>query len=409
MQKCRICYSNLTQELINLGKSPIANSFVPINKKDHTEKFLPLVVYICNKCFLAQIQEYVKPESIFNKNYAYFSSTSKSWTTHCEKYSINVMEKYNLNSKSHVVEIASNDGYLLQYFLKYNIKVTGVEPATNSATLAIKKNIYTENIFFNEKNSKVILKKRGPADLIIANNVLAHVPDIHDFIAGFKILLAEEGVITFEFPHLLKLIKYTQFDTIYHEHYSYLSINPLILLFTKHNLKIFDIEEISTHGGSLRIHVSHDKAKFKIKKSVKKVIEDEYNFGLTKEKTYIYFRKTVEKIKKETKDFFEKAKNDKKYIVGYGAPAKGNTFLNYCEINQNDIKFTVDNNIIKQNTLLPGTKIPVYESEKLEKIQADYIFILPWNLKEEIIKQIKSKLNYKVKFITAIPKLKIFS
>ncbi len=408
MQKCRICSSNLTKELINLGKSPIANSFIPINKKMHPENFMPLKVLLCDNCGLAQLKEYEKPENIFNDNYAYFSSFSDSWLSHCKKYAEEVIKLYNIKSDSHVVEIASNDGYMLQYFQKKNIKVTGVEPAKNCADVARNKNIYTENIFFTKQNAANVLKKRGYADLIIANNVLAHVPDINDFISGFKILLAKDGVITFEFPHLLKLIKHNQFDTIYHEHYSYLSVKPLLFLFQKHNLMIFKIEELSTHGGSLRIYVSHKKAKFKIDKSVNDILMSEITYGLFDKNRLANFKKITENIKINTKKFFKEARINNKTVIGYGAPAKGNTFLNYCGISNKDIKFTVDKNVTKQNTLLPGTKIPVYGVDMINSVKADYIFILPWNLKDEITEQITENINYSVNFVIAIPELKIY-
>ena len=408
MKKCRICYSTLKKELINLGMSPIANSFIPFKKNNQAETYFPLKVLICNTCYLAQLDESEKPENIFNNNYAYLSSYSNSWLDHSKKYAEEVIKKYNLTASSHVVEIASNDGYMLQYFLKHNIKVTGIEPATNCAEAARKKNIYTENLFFTKANASFIVKKHGKANLMIANNVLAHVPNMHDFISGFKIMLSKEGVITFEFPHLLQLIKNNQFDTIYHEHYSYLSLKPLIDLFNKHQLRVFDVKNLNTHGGSLRIYVCHTKAKHLDNTNIVNVLNKETAFGLWKESTYKNFRNQVLLIKENTIKFFMETRKKNQVIVGYGAPAKGNTFLNYCGIGKDYIQFTVDKSKTKQNTFLPGTRIPVYDIDKLKTVKPDYIFILPWNIKEEIASQIRNNYDYPVKFVTAIPKLKIF-
>ncbi|OUV61233.1 MAG: hypothetical protein CBC82_06810 [Cellvibrionales bacterium TMED122] len=408
MVRCRICNNEDFIELIDLGISPLANSLLKNKKEIKKEYLLPLKALVCRKCYLVQLSKKANPKKIFNKNYLYYSGYSNTWKKHCKKYSKKIIKRFSLTNLSHVLEVGSNDGSMLENFSSENIKVSGVDPSVSCNEISRKKNIYTIDSFFSKTVAKKIVKTRGKADLIIANNVLAHVPDLHDFIWGFETMLNCNGIITFEFPHLYSLIKKNQFDTIYHEHYSYLSIKPLQKLFKMYDLKIFDIEKISTHGGSLRVFVCKNNSSHSIRTSVCNVIKEEKVFGLYNLRTYKEFSKKIEKIKADTLKFFNNASKKNKKIVAYGAPAKGNTFLNFCNIKAKNIIFTVDKNKMKQKKLLPGTHIPVYGPEKLLQIKPDYIFILPWNLKNEIYEEVNSIIDYKVKFIIAIPKLNIF-
>lgn len=405
MLKCRVCETKINNPFLSLGKSPLSNSYVSYEDLDKAEIFFPLDLYFCPKCFLVQIGAYEKIENIFSADYAYYSSYSKSWLKHCKNYTSSVINRFNLNKNSFVMEIASNDGYLLQYFKEKNIPCLGVEPAEGVAKVAIEKGINTDITFFNEMYSKSLSKK---PDLMIANNVLAHNPEVDNFVEGFKLALNNTGVITIEFPHLLQLIKNNQFDTVYHEHYSYFSINAAKYLFEKHDLEIFDVDEIETHGGSLRLYIKHkDDLSKKISDTVNLLINKEVDFGLTDSDFYLEFKNKVESVKRDLLKSLIDLKNQNKKIVGYGAPAKGNTLLNYCGIRTDFIDYTVDLNPNKQNKFLPGTNIPIFSPEQIAKDKPDYILILPWNIKEEIINQLSYVREWNCKFIVPIPQLEI--
>jgi|TARA_B110000495_G_scaffold113549_1_gene98287 SAM-dependent methyltransferase len=404
---CRGCGNHLSNIFIDLGKSPLANSYLKKKEINKKEKIFPLKVFVCKKCYFVQLPEFENPKKIFSE-YAYFSSFSSEWVAHARDYVDMITKKLKLNHKRLVMEIASNDGYLLQFFLKKKIPVLGIEPAKNIAKVAQKKGITTKVEFFGTKLALKLEQEGTKPDLIVANNVLAHVPKIHDFVEGLKIILNTNGVITIEVPHLLKLIKNIEFDTIYHEHYSYFSLNVLKDVFEKHNLTIFDVKEISTHGGSLRVFIKHEiNQKLKISKNVERLLNKEREEGLQKMETYENFEIQVNKVKKELIDFLENAKKNKKKVIAYGAPAKGNTLLNFSNITNDLIEFTVDKNPYKQKRFLPGSHIPIKKPEMIMKTNPDFILILPWNIKYEIIKQIKNMKKWEGKFVIPIPKLKI--
>ena len=407
MNKCRFCGSVLELTFVDLGMSPLCESYLNENELNRVEPFYPLHLYVCENCFLVQLQEYVDPEEIFTE-YAYFSSYSQSWLEHAKRYSENMVKRFKINQNSFVVEIASNDGYLLQNFIENKIPVLGIEPAANVAKVAMEKNINTMVEFFSEKLAEEIIKNNEKADLIIGNNVLAQVPDLNDFIKGVKTLLAPNGIITFEFPHLMHLVKQRQFDTIYHEHFSYFSFYTIEKIFSYHGLKIFDVKELKTHGGSLRIYGCHieDSTKL-ISKNVDRLRNNEIVEGISKVEYYTNFQEEIFALKREILDFFIKAKEKNKIICGYGAPGKGNTLLNFCGIRTDFLEFTVDRNPYKQGKFLPGTHIPIYSPEKIAERKPDYIFILPWNLKDEIINQLSFTGKWGAKFIIPIPKIEI--
>ncbi len=406
---CRYCESELTQNFIDLGMSPLSNSYLNAEQINKKEPFYPLHVFVCNNCLLVQLEEFESPQNIFT-NYAYFSSYSKTWLEYAQEYVNMMITRFSFDEKSQVIEIASNDGYLLQYFKEKKIPILGIEPAVNVGEVAEKKGIPTIFKFFGTKTAKELVKLDKKADLLLGNNVLAHVPNLNDFVAGLKILLKPNGVITMEFPHLLQLIQQKQFDTIYHEHFSYFSFLVVQKIFSSHQLTIFDVDEISTHGGSLRIYAKHEEnQKFKISENVLKLNKKEYEFGIDKMDVYTNFQKTIELVKQQICEFFIGIKNENKTIVGYGAPAKGNTLLNYCNIGNKVINYTVDKNPHKQGLFLPGTHIPVESPEKIKTTKPDYVLILPWNLKDEIIQQIDFIRNWGGKFVTVIPEVKIYS
>ena len=406
--KCRHCNHSLSHIFCDLQTCPPSNAMVNSEALNHTEIYFPLKVFVCEKCWLVQVDEIERAENIFNDDYTYFSSFSTSWLAHAKRYVIEMIERFKYDQKSLIVEIASNDGYLLQYFHEKNIPVLGVEPTTNTALVAKKKGIECIEDFFSEK--LVREKLVGKADLILGNNVLAHVPDINDFIKGVKLALKPEGVNTFEFPHLCKLVEFKQFDTVYHEHFSYLSFTSLKSVFEKQGLEFFDVQELTTHGGSLRIFTKHieDKSK-RISPSVEALLKREKDLGVKTLEYYQGFQEKVNIIKNEFLSFLITAKNEGKKVVGYGAAAKGNTLLNYCGIKGNDlIDYVVDASPYKQNRLLPGSRIPVYHPDKLKETKPDYIIILPWTLKEEISLQLSQMRNFGSKFVVAIPELEIF-
>ena len=408
LRKCRFCNSDLNKIFIDLEESPLANSYLKGSDFDN-EKNYPLCTFLCENCFLVQLEEIETPENIFSK-YAYFSSFSTSWLKHAKNYVEMIIPRLSLNEKSLVVEIASNDGYLLQNFIEKSIPVIGIEPAKNIAKAAMEKNIPTLTNFFNNQLAKKLSSEGKKADLIIGNNVFAHVPCLNDFVSGLKILLKMNGTITLEFPHLLQLMKNNQFDTIYHEHFSYFSLLTAQKILAHHNLKVFDVDELSTHGGSLRLYITHkENNQISLSNNVLVVLEKEKKFGLNKISTYEEFGTHISKIKMDLQNLINNIKNSSKNIICYGAPAKGNTLLNYCNITNDQIDYTVDKNPHKQNLFLPGTHIPIYPPEKIQKTKPDYILILPWNLKDEIIEEIKYIRDWKGKFVIPVPEVKILN
>jgi 2-polyprenyl-3-methyl-5-hydroxy-6-metoxy-1,4-benzoquinol methylase len=407
--KCRFCNNNLTHEFVDLGFSPPSNSYLIASQLNEPEIFFPLRIMVCEKCFLVQIEEFAKHEDIFNNDYAYFSSFSTSWLAHAKDYTKMMVNRFGFNEKSRVVEIASNDGYLLQYFKEIGIPVLGIEPSGNTAAVAIQKGIESIVDFFGERLANDIVLRKYKADLLIGNNVLAHVPDINDFAKGLKILLNPKGIITLEFPHILQLIDKNQFDTIYHEHFSYLSLIAVKSIFEFQGLDIFDVEEIKTHGGSLRVFLKHSEDTI-ISKSgnVEKILKKEIDFGLKNLEIYKTFQIKAEKVKNDFTQFLIQRRNLGKKVAGYGAAAKGNTLLNFAGIKKDLLNFVVDASPHKQGKYLPGVHISVSDEKKIISEKPDYIVILPWNLREEISAQLQYIYEWGGKFVVAVPKLDIF-
>lgn len=406
--KCRFCNADLENVFIDLFNSPASNSFLTEEQLNEPESFYPLKVYTCHQCFLVQVDEYKKSDAIFDSSYVYFSSYSITWLAHAKKYVDQMIERFKFNENSRVVEIASNDGYLLQYFVQKNIPVLGVEPTSNTAEVAKGKGIESIIDFFSVRLANELSGKGIKADLLLGNNVLAHVPDIVDFTKGLKILLSEKGVVTMEFPHLVQLIENNQFDTVYHEHFSYLSFTTVKKIFEAAGLEMFDVEEIPTHGGSLRVYAKHaeDRSK-KVSENVTLLLEKEKRKGITDIASYSGFQQRALKIKISLLDFLLEQKKEGKNVAAYGAAAKGNTLLNYCGVKGDLIDFVVDANIHKQNKFLPGSHIPVVNEEYLKKQKPDYIIIFPWNIKEEIKEQLSYVKEWGGKFVIAIPQFHI--
>ena len=402
-RQCRICATSLRHSFADLGMSPISNAFLTSDALNRQEPFYPLQAYVCANCFLVQLEEFEPPEKIFSDNYAYFSSYSDSWLDHARRYVDATSERFRLGSQSRVVEIASNDGYLLQYFVALGVPVLGIEPARNVAAVAEKKGVRTLLKFFGRKTAQELVSQGERADLLLGNNVLAHVPDVNDFVAGLKILLSSDGVVTMEFPHLLRLMNGNQFDTIYHEHFSYFSLLTVIRLFGAHGLKIFDVERLSTHGGSLRIYACHDEASFGAEPSVRKILAEEHAEGLAQVATYEKFAEGVKEAKRALLTFLIGAKRAGKSIAAYGAPAKGNTLLNYCGVRTDLIDYTVDRSPHKQGQFLPGTHIPIHAPDQLRKTKPDYVLILAWNLRDEITEQMNDIRDWGGRFVVPIP------
>jgi len=408
MERCRSCGKRLPPPFLDLGNSPLSNAYLSEKDIHRSEIYYPLEIYYCPHCHLVQLDEFETPEHIFSADYAYLSSYSSSWLAHCKSYVNMMVERFGLDKKSLVMEIASNDGYLLQYFKKYSIPIQGVEPAKNTAEIAIGKGIPTDITFFNIVYAQEMARTLRLADLIIGNNVLAHNPNPNDFVEGLRIGLKPKGIITMEFPHLMKLIENNQFDTIYQEHYSYLSFHAVQFLFKAHHLDIFDVDELATHGGSLRIYAKHRNDQTnEISPDVANLLDMEKRAGLLDPATYEKFRLNVEATKRVLLQCLITARNEGKTIVGYGAPAKGNTLLNYCGIRTDFLDYTVDANPYKQNLFLPGTHIPIRHPDQIRIDEPDYILILPWNIKEEIIEQLSYVHAWGGKFIIPIPELKV--
>jgi 2-polyprenyl-3-methyl-5-hydroxy-6-metoxy-1,4-benzoquinol methylase len=406
---CRFCQHPLQHTFVNLGGSPISNDFLNIEQLDKSEKFYPLHTYVCDRCFLVQLPEVESREHIFGDgDYAYFSSYSESWLKHCQQYTDLMIERFGFDQSSQIIEIASNDGYLLQYFQQRNISVLGIEPASNVAAVAEVKGIPTLTKFFGVQTATELVNLDKQADLLLGNNVLAHVPDLNDFVAGMKLLLKPEGIITIEFPHLLQLIIQSQFDTIYHEHFSYFSFLTVEQVFAAHGLTLFDVEELPTHGGSLRIYGRHsENTKLVVTDRIANLKSKEVDAKLDRIDTYLDFTKQVESIKRQLLTFLIRARNEGKSVVGYGAPAKGNTLLNYCGVRNDFIDYTVDLSPHKQGLFLPGTHIPIHSPDRINETKPDYLLILPWNLRSEIVEQMLHIRDWGGKFVVPIPRLEI--
>ena len=403
---CRLCQSLLETTFVDLGMSPLCESFLTADQLDRMEPYFPLHVLVCGNCFLVQLQEYVKPEHIFTE-YAYFSAYSTSWVEHARKYCHMIKNRLVLGPKSQVFEIASNDGYLLQHFLTLNVPVTGIEPAANVAEAARKRNVPTLVEFFGLDLAKRLVSEGRRADLIIGNNVLAQVPDLNDFTAGMTHLLAPSGVITLEFPHLERLIEENQFDTIYHEHFSYFSLVTIDRLARKHGLKVFDVEQIPTHGGSLRVYLCRVDAAHMISLSVNTLLAHERKIGFEDIGSYPRFAAKVHHTKRELLSFLIECKEKGAKLCGYGAPGKGNTLLNYCGIGTDFLDFTVDRNPYKHGRYTPGMHIPIHPVSAIDEVKPDYLLILPWNLKKEIIAQMRHVGDWGCKLVVPIPEVEV--
>jgi 2-polyprenyl-3-methyl-5-hydroxy-6-metoxy-1,4-benzoquinol methylase len=404
--QCRFCNTTLKNIFVDLVNSPASNSFLTAEELNEPEIFYPLKVYTCHQCFLVQLDEYKKSDAIFDSNYVYFSSYSASWLQHAKKYTDMMAQRFGYDENSMVIEVASNDGYLLQYFKQKNIPVLGIEPTANTAEAAKEKGIDTVVDFFGKRLANELLSKNITADLLLGNNVLAHVPDILDFVAGLKIILNPTGVITMEFPHLMQLVDNNQFDTIYHEHFSYLSFHTVQQIFKSQGLQMFDVEEIPTHGGSLRIFAKHiSDATKKISGNVAALLEKESQKGLIGLSYYDNFQQKALKVKIGLTEFLLQQKKAGKKVAAYGAAAKGNTMLNYCGIKKDMIDFVVDANPHKQNKFLPASHIPVKNEDYLKAAKPDFVIILPWNLKEEITQQLSYIQDWNGKFVVSIPEL----
>jgi 2-polyprenyl-3-methyl-5-hydroxy-6-metoxy-1,4-benzoquinol methylase len=404
---CRHCDTPLESTLCDLGMSPLANSYLDAVDLDRAEKFYPLHAYVCSECLLVQLAEFESPEYIFS-DYAYFSSFSQSWLEHAHTYVDSVVARFALGPQHQVVEIASNDGYLLQYFVALGIPVLGIEPAANVAVAAREKGIETLVEFFGTDVARKMVASGRQADLIIGNNVLAHVPALNDFVAGMSILLAPQGRITMEFPHLLQLMQHNQFDTIYHEHFSYFSFLTVSKVFARHGLRLFDVDQVPTHGGSLRIYGCHtDDATHSQSDRVALLEADERAAGLDHLEGYSAFPEQVRRTKRALLRFLIDARDADKSVVAYGAPAKGNTLLNYCGVKTDLVGYTVDRSPHKQNHFLPGTHLPIYAPERIAQTKPDYVLILPWNLKDEIMSEMTHVREWGGKFVVPIPEVAV--
>lgn len=405
--RCRFCESPLNHVFTDLGASPLSNAYLKPEQLDQMEPFFPLTVYVCENCFLVQLPAVETPENIFS-DYAYFSSYSETWLQHAKRYTEQMQARFAIGAAHQVVEIASNDGYLLQYFHAAGVKVLGIEPAANVAKVAEEKGIASRVQFFGQQTAQELAAEGITADLLLGNNVLAHVPDLNDFVAGMRILLKPQGVITMEFPHLLRLMMENQFDTIYHEHFSYFSFLTVEQVFAKHGLTLFDVEELPTHGGSLRIYARHRANDAEpVSERVSNLREREKNAGFARMETYAAFAEQVRETKRQLLEFLIKAKREGKTVVGYGAPAKGNTLLNYCGVRTDFLDYTVDRSPHKQGLYLPGVRIPIYAPEKIAETRPDYVLILPWNIRDEIMTQMAHVREWGGQFVVPIPRVEV--
>ncbi|MDB9702484.1 class I SAM-dependent methyltransferase [Rhodospirillales bacterium] len=409
MIQCRCCESPLEDKVIDFGPMPSANAFLSEVMLNQPEALYPLTVYICQNCWLMQIPEFHTAPDMFSGEYLYFSSYAKSWVQHAARFCTTATDRFNLNNESFVVEVASNDGYLLQEFVATNIPCLGIDPAENAAAAALEKGVETIIDFFSAKTALNIVDTKGHADLIVANNVLAHVPDINDFIAGVAILMAPGGVVSFEFPHLARLLEKTQFDTIYDEHFSYLSLGVIMRLFEQHGLAVFDVEELTTHGGSLRVYGRQKtNTSMHIESRVGTLLTSERDQGLEQLSTYIDFEKRAVTIRNAFRNLMssEAAKGQK--IAAFGAAAKGTVFLNYCDVGADAISFVIDDTPAKQGRFIPGVHIPVVSFDALEREKPDLIIILPWNFRDEIATYLEPARAWGARFVVATPKIEVF-
>ncbi|TCC38252.1 class I SAM-dependent methyltransferase [Kribbella speibonae] len=403
---CRLCGEPLTRTFVDLGMSPPCESFLRADQIDSGETFYPLNVRICDNCLLVQLPAYVAADDVFS-DYLYFSSYSTSWVEHARRFVVDMQERLNLNENSLIVEAASNDGYLLQHAVAEGIPVLGIEPAANIAKIANEKGIRTESYFLGEGTGKDAASRHGQADLVVGNNVFAHVPDIVDFAKGLRALVKDDGLVSLEFPHLLRLIENRQYDTIYHEHYSYLSLKTAADALARAGLKVVDVQELQSHGGSLRVFSTPAETAGEPTELVGKVLQDEEDAGLHSVEGHLGFAAEVFKIKSDLLEFLIQAQRDGKFVAGYGAPGKGNTLLNHCGIREDLLPYTVDRSPHKHGMFLPGTHIPIHAPERLAETRPDYIVILPWNLRAEIVHQLGYAREWGAKFVVPIPKLEV--
>jgi len=405
--QCRFCGMPLRNTFVDLGMSPLCESYVCRDQLNQMEPFYPLHVYVCGECFLVQLEAFVSAEHIFS-DYAYFSSYSDSWVEHARLYTERMIERFHLGPHHHVVELASNDGYLLQHFVARGIPSLGVEPAANVAEVAMRKGILTVVKFFGENTAHELAAEGRMADLLLGNNVLAQVPDLNDFVKGMKILLKPQGVITLEFPHLMRLMAENQFDTIYHEHFSYFSLTTTVKIMAAHGLAVFDVEELPTHGGSLRVYACHGADASKPQSDrVGELLAREARAGFDTLGCYARFEEQVKETKRKLLAFLIKTKSEGKSIAGYGAPGKGNTLLNYCGIRSDFLDYTVDRSPYKQGKFLPGTHIPIFHPDRIKETKPDYVMILPWNLKIEIMDQLSYIRSWGGRFVVPIPEVQV--
>jgi hypothetical protein len=404
---CRSCGAPLGYTLVDLGPSPLCESYVPVENAHLMEPFYPLRVYVCARCFLVQLEECVPAAAIF-REYAYFSSYADSWVEHCRRYCEQMCTEFGIGSRSFVVELASNDGYLLQHFVAAGVPVLGIEPAANVAAAAKEKGVPTLVRFFDATLARELAGQGRQADLVLGNNVLAQVPDLHDFVEGTRIVLAPHGILTLEFPHLVRLMEENQFDTIYHEHFSYFSFFAVERVLAAHGLRVFRVDSLPTHGGSLRIYGTHRSNHLPEHGSVAAMRRQEAAFGIDRLDTYARFEEQVKETKRRLLAFLIDATGRKKTVVGYGAPGKGNTLLNYCGIRTDFLPFTVDRNPYKQGKLLPGTRIPIRHPDAIRAARPDYVLILPWNLKDEIMRQMAYVTEWGGRFVVPIPEVRVY-
>lgn len=406
--KCRHCEAELTLPLIDLGSAPPSNAYLTEKTLKAPEKWFPLKVLVCQECWLVQTEDYAGAEELFDADYAYFSSVSSSWLKHAEQYVSEMVELFNLDEKGHVVEVAANDGYLLQYVKGIGIPCLGIEPTASTAKAAREKGIEVVEEFFGVDLANKLLAEGKQADLTAANNVLAHVPDINDFVSGFTVLLKQNGVATFEFPHLMQMVKHTQFDTIYHEHFSYLSLTAVNQIFDNNGLQVFDVQEIPTHGGSLRVFAQRkDTGANKINQAVNTLLKIEQDAGIKSVSYYDNFQQRADKIKNDLTAFLINAKKENKKVLAYGAAAKGNTLMNYAGIRPDLLPAVIDRNTAKQNKYMPGSRIPIVDEAFVIQEKPDYVLILPWNLRNEVTEQLNYIREWGGKFVTSVPILDV--
>lgn len=406
--KCRHCGSELNLPLVDLGSAPPSNAYLTEHTLHAPERWFPLRVLVCESCWLVQTENFAQADELFDAEYAYFSGFSSSWLAHCDRYVSEMVESFGLNQDSYLVEVAANDGYLLQYVQGRGIPCLGIEPTASTAEAARRKGLSIVEEFFGTDLAKKLANQGKQADLTVANNVLAHVPNINDFVAGFALLLKPQGVATFEFPHLLRLIEETQFDTIYHEHFSYLSLTAVKQIFAANGLSVFDVEEHPTHGGSLRVFAQRQELGLHpVSDRVEKLLNKELKAGISNPDYYGDFQRKVNHVKNNFLTFLLGAKHEGKVIAGYGAAAKGNTLMNYAGIRPDLISFVVDRNPAKQGKFMPGSRIPIVEENYIKEVQPDWVVILPWNLKTEVMQQLEYIRIWGAQFITAVPNLEV--